>query len=546
MNNKLLVRLERNKTEIKMNPLEKSIEDTINFKDDSYHIAICGTILNADSLYKKNGLKEYVINNINKRNYNFFSKFRGNFCGVVNDRLANKSYAFTDHFGTEALFYYWGGDYAVISTSALGIVQYLKKQGVTLPICKVGAYQLLTYGFMMEDYTLYEGIKRIIPGEMIFFSAEGVCREKYYEIKNQVITTSEQEAIETIDILFMKAVELQARKNTQNGFENYAALSAGLDSRIVCFALKRLGYEDVKTFTYSQSNELDDIYPKKMASDLKYEWIFKNLDNGLDMLAIDESVDIGDGIQYYLWPAQLNGFLKRINTDRLGIVHTGVIGDVVVGSFYRQYSRKDYSLGDGAYSRTLLSKLRDIYQPGYYDYEIGMLYNRGINGASSGYLTSFRQCCEPISPFMNVELFDYCLSLPIAMKISHRLYYKWVLEKYPEAAVYPHNGLKIKTSKAYVKLHDRPIPINGIVDRVISNYKSKFGHRLGMNPVEYWYQTNETLRSTLDNYFNQFIDMINDKDVKADTISLYQKGTVIEKAMCLTLIGTVKLMNCEC
>ena len=340
----------------------------------------------------------------------------------------------------------------------------------------------------------------------------------------------------------MHAVDLQGKKNAEYGLINYAPLSAGLDSRMTCYALKRLGYGEVIAFTYSQIGELDHLIPSQIASELGYEWIFKSLDNGLDLMNIDESIELADGCIYYPWPSQLNGFLKRINCSQMGVIHTGVIGDVVIGSSYHDLMIREYELGDGAYSKTLLQKLREVSTfNDKVDYELGFMANRALNGAHMGYLTSFLQYGQACSPFMNVDLFDYCMSIPKELRIGHKLYYRWVLDKYPEATKYSHNGLKIRKSNMYIHVMNKSLPVNGIMDRFLSIMKSRTGIRKGMNPIEDWYRDNKSLSQCMDKYYEEHRNSIDDYGILKDMDYLFNNGSAMEKTLCMSLAGTMSV-----
>ena len=402
---------------------------------------------------------------------------------------------------------------------------------------------MLSYCYMVEDYTLYEGIKRILPGQYLVADTNSLQVKTYYEIHNNEINISLDDAIEEVDRLFVRAVQLQAAKNDEYGFNHWSALSAGLDSRMTCWTLRRLGYDNVTAFTYSQVGEFDQIYPGKMASAMKYEWLFKSLDNGLDMFGIDESIQLADGIIYYSWVSQLSHFLKLVDCAKLGIVHTGVIGDVVPGTFYRhQFTRKEYTFGDGARSNILLPKLRKYYEPHKYEYERGMMLNRGIIGVHQAYSLPFLTCSEPSSPFMNLEFFNFCMSLPINMRIEHKLYYAWVLKKYPDAAKFPHNGQKIKQisgRKLCFTYHGKQVPFSRIPGKLLE----VLGIRKGMNPSDYWYASNERLRNYLDAYMEANAHFISDDELRKDALMLYRQGSALEKSAPITLAGTLKFIS---
>ena len=62
-----------------------------------------------------------------------------------------------------------------------------------------------------------------------------------------------------------------------------------------------------------------------------------------------------------------------------------------------------------------------------------------------------------------------------------------------------------------------------------------------MNPLEYWYNTNDDLRTFQNNYFKENIDRITDGSLKSDCQNLYNFGNAIEKNQVLTLLSALKL-----
>ena len=62
-----------------------------------------------------------------------------------------------------------------------------------------------------------------------------------------------------------------------------------------------------------------------------------------------------------------------------------------------------------------------------------------------------------------------------------------------------------------------------------------------MNPLEYWYNTNNDLKTFQDTYFKENIDRIPNKGLKSDCQKLYNLGNAIEKNQVLTLLSALKL-----
>ena len=109
----------------------------------------------------------------------------------------------------------------------------MKQLGYRPKLSQIGAYLLLTFGFMLQDYTLIEGIKRIPPGSILSYSQEEILINRYYQVKSTpYVNDSEEEIIQNIDLLFSEAIRLEYTKDLEYGYQHIATLSGGLDSRM--------------------------------------------------------------------------------------------------------------------------------------------------------------------------------------------------------------------------------------------------------------------------------------------------------------------------
>ncbi len=531
------------------NILNKFQNDQILYADDHITLVLDGVILNTQQLmsrYKVNNLKQLFISCINNDSIEeLLPKLRGSFCGLIG--IGTEMYVFTDQLATKQLFYTFNDDALIVSSEVNAIVQYFQKKEIAYSLDEVGAYSLLSYAYMYMDHTLIKEIKRLKEGTILHYNGKKIDFYEYYKFPNKEIHINRNDAIERIDDLFLNSVKLQIDKNREYGYCDVIPLSAGMDCRMTSFAARRLTNTSLLNFTYSEFGQEDCKTPGLMARELGNRWLFKNLDNGLDMFNIQESIDIADGLIYYLWPAQLNDVLKLLNTTNWGIVHTGVIGDVILGSWH---NRKDgsYTLGDGAYSSKLINKLDEYLSENEknteINYELGMFKNRAINGACMGYSTTFRHYCIDLSPFMNIDFLNFCLSLPFDYRKNHSIYYEWVKKKYPSAAKFKHNGVTIK-GELSVNYKGRKIRIRAIKDLIVRKaqalQRDMFHKDFGMNPQESWLASNKDLHFEMVQYFNANKECLMVwPEIYQDACQLFENGSAIEKSLAISVSGSVK------
>lgn len=528
--------------------LNKFMNDKLFIEKQDVVLVIEGVVLNKKQLlqkYKEDSWGD-LIYKLYKKNNEFFKEFRGSFSGLVFDREKKESIVFTDHLGTKPLYYYNKNESLFVSSEISDLYEYLKQSNKHYSLDVKAAYNLLSYGYMLNNNTLCEEIKKISPGSYIHVKNTTVeCREYYkLPLASKSIALNESEIIERIDEEFRKAIKLQFDKDLEYGYKHFVALSGGLDSRMTSWVAHDMGYVNQINFTFSQSDYLDETIPKKIASDLKHEWIFKALDNGVFLKDLEEvNVMTGGNVLYY-GLAHGNSMIKLINFDNLGVIHSGQLGDIVIGSFIKVLSKQGLQKSNGAYSKNLLVKNKEIVESAE-AIEQKLIYQRGINGANNGLIAS-QNYSETLSPFYDINFFEFCLSIPIKLRMGHNLYKKWILTKYPKASEYVWESTKKKINKkelaisykGKIILFSKAIPL---VLYKLGIKKSSLQTKSHMNPLDYWYSTNENIRFFQDKYFQDNINFLIDDKLKNDCIKLYREGNAIEKNQVLSLLSANKM-----
>ncbi len=526
--------------EVFRNDNEKFFNDKLFFKYNNKIFLLDGVILNNHELEKEYRLKnwqETFIKIYEEDSFNFLNKLRGSFYGLIYDTEKKKLILFTDQLKSKSIFYSLKNDEFIFSTSLPHMASLNKNENV---LDENVAYLLLTFGGTLEERTLFKNVRKLNFATFLEIDLSKEIKKRQYWMFNNTedISITEDRAIEEIDRLFRQAIKREYDKDLEYGYKHLVALSAGRDSRMNTWVAHKMGYEDnVLNITFSETNQLDEEIPKKIANDLGHEWLFKALNNGNCMYDIDEIMEKCCGEVSY---GTLHGYfmLKNLDLKNYGMLHTGMIGDAIIGVFGNNKKETDIQNIKYCYSKKLLKKAlrRNIFNM-YKNDEIFNYVNRAI------YVTNESSILFPniwvISPFLDIDFLEFCLKIPQNIKKGNILYDNWILKKYPVAARYSHNGRKI--GEKDVKILGRDVPISQVIPRILK--KIGFIRReKGMNPFDEWYKNNSKLKNLFDNYYKDNIEKLSEfNELKQDCKYLYEIGNAREKAQVIGLLATLKL-----
>lgn len=527
-------------------------KDKVNFENDDYYIVLDGIVLNQKHLLNSTNQQQWATFLIDLYKHNgdqFFKQLKGSYYGFLFDKKANKWIIFTDHISSKPMYFAEFDNRLFFSNSYTELLNRLKKKGKRITLNEQGAYVLLSYGYVFEDFTITNEIKRLMVGYYAFVQDGNFAREKFYTLRNDPVEISEKDAIEQIDKRFREAVELAFEKDKEYGYKHIASLSGGLDSRMTVWVAHDLGYTDQLNLTFSQSDYLDETNAKRIASDLRHEWLFKALDNGNFLKNIDEVTRISGGNILYYGLAHGLSLYDKLDFKNLGIMHTGQLGDVAKGTYSSTpQTNKQFVFGDGAYSKKLLQSINNFsFKEDYPNEESFKMYIRGFYGINSG-LLSIMERTETYSPFYDIDFMEFALSLPLKLRFNHYIYKKWILAKYPKASHYVWEKTKkrINRKEIKVKIMGKYFPVKQILPRILVELgikKHPLASKNHMNPLEYWYNTNPTIKQFQDSYFEANILSIENTQIRNDCEMLYKSKQIVEKNQVLSLLAAIKQIN---
>lgn len=551
--------------------VNKFMNDRLFADLDDYLVVVEGVVLNNHELekqYKTSSWLDCVVEMYKTNGDDFFKDFRGSFSGLFFDKKQDKWLIYTNHIGDKQVFLYKIADNDYIFASEIGfIVDTLKNNGLSVSLDKTGAYLALTHGFVIEDKTLVQGVSKLIAGTYYKLEKGEFSEITYHRFSNKAKEMSPQEAIEGIEKYFTKAVRLQFEKDKEYGYKHITCLSGGLDSRMTVMVAHELGYSEQLNTTFSQSNYLDFKISQQIAIDLHHNYIFKNLDGGDFMDKIDEITPVTYGSTCYFGISHGKSLYDNINFEPYGLIHTGMIGDAIIGTFFMKNAyNKEYKLGQGAYSLEVIERLQNYsFKEEYENEEIFCLYTRAFTGANQGQ-TYFQEVTESVSPFCDVDFIEFCYSIPLNLRYNHKIYFDWIFAKHPKAADYVWEKLKrkispiVNTPPKRMTVLGKQIPtftdkdflpwLRGSILRRLGLRKKgeksktlKVATKNHMNPVDYWYETNPYIRSFMQNYWKDYKHLIVDKQLSEDMNHLFNDCVLVDKLQALSVLSTIKLIN---
>lgn len=528
---------------------KKFSQDKVFLQDDEYIIIQEGVILNLDTLkkrYQQNSTFQLIKSLYLSKGGDFVKELKGEFSGLIYNLTEKSCYVFTNHTGSKRIFHFHNDTYFIVS-SDLGEISHLMDQlGIQKKLNIDASYLLLTCGFMLEDHTLIEDVKRLMPGNYLTLRNNNLEITNYFHLKNIAKTTdSKEQIIEKMDALFANAVKMEFDKDLAYGYKHMATLSGGLDSRMTVLMAHKLGYIEQLNFTFSQANYLDEKIAKRIAIDFHHDFVFQSLDYGNYLKEVEECVYLNDGLILYSGSAHVLHATKLLNFKEYGLIHTGMIGDAVIGSFLSKPYGVRPTVTGGMYSTYLASEIKDFISQiiDKYPYEeLYKFYSRGFLGAMNGNYT-LDLVSQGVSPFLDVDFLSYCVSIPEDLKYKQKIYLEWIASKHPEFARYPWektgvSPLKSNNFKKFLDIRYYQRMSLKLFDKLSGKMKS------GMNPFDYWMSENDSLKNNIETYFSDHIHLLNQYDsLQKNCTKLFNRGNSGEKFQVITLLAAIKLHN---
>jgi asparagine synthase (glutamine-hydrolysing) len=268
----------------------------IIFNGEIYnHLEIRNELL-ADREFKSTGDTETVLYSYIKYGVSILEKLNGIFAFSIFDSGTNEIIIARDHFGVKPLYYYNKNDLFLFGSELKSFLPFK----IDLSFCPEAIFNYISFLWSPGDNTSFKYVKKLLPGNYIKFRVDeqiNVKPKSFYKLNypKKKSTNSEEQLINELEILLLKAVERQLLSDVPVGF----FLSGGLDSSILVAMARRLNPElQLKCFTIDvgESNASiegfsDDLYyAKKVAGYLN-----------VDLSIVNANFDIVELFDKMIW-----------------------------------------------------------------------------------------------------------------------------------------------------------------------------------------------------------------------------------------------------
>lgn len=517
------------------------------FAADSRGMALCdGVILNLAELkeaYGVDDLKGVLRQSWEKTGCAFFKKLAGPFCGAVYDRERDTLTAYANQTGDSFVFYYDSGSRRMVSNDLNMIEAVMRENGLPRSLDETAARYLLSFAYMVDERTLFQEIKRILPGEMVRFSPEKGCERSYYHrFDFTPRSISFEEAVELVDQGFRRAVRRCFEKDREYGVtEHLADLSGGLDSRMTAWVAHDMGYGPFVFLNYCQSASKELTCASGAAAVLGGQFLHKQLDDASFLYEADRLVDMNYGLSLFCGITGGEQLLRSLNFQRFGLEHTGQIGDAVIGSLCKNSAVLPDGQHQLKYSRLISSEAPAEILSEHSSFEEFALYTRAFLGALSSHLIR-RTYSYSVSPFIDPDFFALCMSIPLEYRQGHKLYWAWLDAKYPGAISLPTTRSRAgqgEWTKAQIQNAKRQGAM--VLWRLGLRKQRPKPDPGSMNPIDDWYQTKPDLRAFISNYEQENIPLLDCcLETQTNVRLMSASGAAMDKLMALTLLAAVK------
>ncbi|MBU0564603.1 MAG: asparagine synthase (glutamine-hydrolyzing) [Gammaproteobacteria bacterium] len=181
-------------------------------------------------------------------------RLNGMFAIAIFDRRERALYLIRDRIGVKPLYLHDDGDRLLFGSE----IKALLRAGISKTMDPVALHHFLTYNYVPQPRTMFQGVRHLPPGHWLRVDAQGAITTRWWDLSTQQVEQrSEGEWIEEFNDLLDDAVRLRLRCDVPFG----AFLSGGVDSSSVVGVMSKHLPEPVRTYSIGFHEDRYDESP---------------------------------------------------------------------------------------------------------------------------------------------------------------------------------------------------------------------------------------------------------------------------------------------
>ena len=198
--------------------------------------------------------------------FKMLNRLNGMFAFAVWDKAEKRLSLVRDRMGVKPLYYAFQNETFYFASEQKALFT----AGVSLKISQDGLEEYIFNRFVAGEDTLYENVKKILPGHSMVLEESGKINvEKWWDLKREI---QNHEKIKNPVDWFRSTFDDSLRLRMVSDVPVGVLLSGGLDSSSILTSLHHQGYKDIQTFNigFKEEEHNESHLAKMLTEKLKY------------------------------------------------------------------------------------------------------------------------------------------------------------------------------------------------------------------------------------------------------------------------------------
>lgn len=218
------------------------------------HVELAEELKSTDYECRSHCDTEVILRLYEREGLEFVSRLNGMFAIAIYDRRQQAVFLIRDRIGVKPLYIYEDDQFLIFASEIKSLLQ----AGITREMDYEALSHFLTYNYVPEPWTMFEGIRHLSPGTLLSIDSNECTQTRWWDLADfQVEERTEDEWINAFNEVLKDAVRLRLRSDVPFG----AFLSGGVDSSSVVGLMSQELNEPVKTFSIGFHEERFDESP---------------------------------------------------------------------------------------------------------------------------------------------------------------------------------------------------------------------------------------------------------------------------------------------